>query len=178
MGTLGQPRQVRLFASLIFADVTTIFPAEEGLVALLGHILERTTIVPFDETQYYAREMGPHLKRRFLLFEPFRERESLPEVKLNTNRLESRLSHKGGRSVNIDPGYISLEHIVLATTKGYSHRIYLRSGIFADLTLIYREGSFRPLQWTYPDYGSEHCISMFNAWREEYKTALRDVKDA
>ena len=77
----------------------------------------------------------------------------LPEIKLTTNRLEEQwATPEGNRRINIDPGYLCLQHVVLATTKGYTHRPYLRDGIYADLTLIYRDKSFQPLEWTYPDY--------------------------
>jgi len=68
---------------------------------------------------------------------------------------------------------MALEHVVLATTKGYSHRIYLGEGIFADLTLLYENGTYRPLQWTYPDYGGDELIGLLNRWRERYKGLLR-----
>ena len=79
----------------------------------------------------------------------------------------------GRRAVNVDPGYIALEHVVLGTTKGFSHRIYLGEGIFADLTLLYENGSYRRLKWTYPDYGSDQLIFLLNGWRERYKGLLR-----
>jgi hypothetical protein len=76
--------------------------------------------------------------------------------------------------LNIDPGLLSAERLVLATGKNYSHRIYLGQGIFGDLTLIYERGSFRPLAWTYPDYRQEEAIWMFNKIRERY---LREIAD-
>jgi hypothetical protein len=94
-------------------------------------------------------------------------------VKLQTNGVESCYAVEGRRSVNVDPGYIALEQIVLGTTKGYSHRIYLGHGIFADLTLVYENGTYRTLPWTYPDYGSKELISLFNGWREDYKRLSR-----
>jgi len=78
--------------------------------------------------------------------------------------------------VNIDPGYIALEHVILATTKGYAHRIYLKNGIYADLTLIYRDGTYRPLDWTYPDYAEKDTISLFNRWRDYYKKVMKCLK--
>jgi hypothetical protein len=75
--------------------------------------------------------------------------------------------------VNIDPGYISLSHAILATTKGYAHRPYLRDGIYADLTLIYRNRSFQPLEWTYPDYRQDQIILLFNQFRKKYMEDLK-----
>jgi hypothetical protein len=63
--------------------------------------------------------------------------------------------------------------MVLGTTKGFSHRIYQGQGIFADLTLIYENGTYRSLPWTYPDYGGRELISLLNGWREKYKRTLR-----
>jgi hypothetical protein len=78
--------------------------------------------------------------------------------------------------VNIDPGYVALEHVVLATTKGYAHRIFLRSGIYADLTLVFENGSYRGLPWTYPDYQTQETIGLLNLWRLRYKESLRCQK--
>jgi hypothetical protein len=91
-----------------------------------------------------------------------------------TNRLEEKYANSDGhRRFNIDPGYVCLEHVILATTKGYTHRPYLRDGIYADLTLIYRSKSFQPLEWTYPDYRKEEIITLFNQFRKKY---LEDLK--
>jgi hypothetical protein len=117
--------------------------------------------------------MGEGLRRYFLLFEPLLEREMLAGIKLGTNGIELTGAENERRAVNVDPGYIALEHVVLGTTKGFSHRIHLGKGIFADLTLLYENGSYRRLKWTYPDYGSDQSILLLNGWRERYKGLLR-----
>jgi len=173
MGTPAEPRPVRFFVSIIYQENGQMNEIENNLVSLFGKILSRTNPSPFLHTRYYEREMGPGLLRYFLLFEPLRTREELPSIKLKTNEYEKNASIKDKRIINIDPGYITLEHVILATTKGYTHRVYLGKGIYADLTLIYKGGSFESLPWTYPDYGSPEMISILNRWREEYKTDLR-----
>jgi len=50
---------------------------------------------------------------------------------------------------------MTLAKFVLATTKDHSHRIYLGQGIYAEVTLTYRDRDWRPWPWTYPDYRSE-----------------------
>jgi hypothetical protein len=75
--------------------------------------------------------------------------------------------------VNIDPGYIALAHLILATGKGYTHRPYLREGIYADLTLAFRDRSFKPLPWTYPDYSDEKMVELFNRVRDKYVIQLK-----
>ena len=143
------------------------------MIGLLGPVKERTGPVPFTHSAYYEPEMGPGLSRCFLLFEPLVARERLVEMKHATNAIEQTLAMDGKRRVNIDPGYIALEHVVLATTKGFAHRVYLGQGIFGDLTLMFANSTYRPLEWTYPDYASGDIIAMFQRWRETYKKELK-----
>jgi hypothetical protein len=120
--------------------------------------------------------MGKNLMRTFILFGVPIDRESLPDIKVITNEIEQSFTSDGKRTVNIDPGYVALEHVILATTKGYAHRVHLKNGIYADLTLMYRNGTYRPLEWTYPDYAEADTISLFLRWREHYKKVLKCQK--
>ena len=174
MGIVKIPKPVKFFASIIFKDNRGLQSAEREIRQAVGDIQERTVPVPFYFTDYYEKEMGSGLMRLFLLLEPFSPREGLPAVKLKTNEIEASLLSEGKRTVNIDPGYISLENVVLATTKGYAHRIYIGNGIYADLTLTYHNGTYRPLEWTYPDYGSVETISLLNKWRGNLKEKTRE----
>jgi hypothetical protein len=177
MGTPKKPPPVLFFASVIFGNRDAVGPAERELETMIGSIREKTPPAPFDHSDYYEDEMGANLTRFFVLFEPLLARDRLAEIKLATNGVEDGLCLKGRRRVNIDAGYMSLEHVILATTKGFAHRVYLGRGVFADLTLIYRNGTYRPLEWTYPDYGSPAVISMLNEWREGYKRTLKTMKN-
>ncbi|HME45318.1 MAG TPA: DUF4416 family protein [Syntrophorhabdales bacterium] len=176
MGAVKKPPSVLFFVSLIFNDQSPTAEVENELGDFLGPVRDRSAIRPFFHSDYYEREMGKSLNRYFLLFESLASREQLPEVKLQTNEVEARHAQQGNRTVNIDPGYIALEHLVLATTKGYAHRIYLGNGIFGDLTLMFENGSYRSLPWTYPDYRSEEIIALCNGWRQRYKESLRCQK--
>lgn len=130
----------------------------------------------FDRTRYYEREMGWPLYRRFITFRELIRPEEIIEAKLFTNEIENRYLENTNRRINIDPGYISLERLVLATGKNYTHRIYLSKGIFADLTLVFHKGSFEPLEWTYRDYSDPEAIDQFNNIRESYKNQLRGLE--
>jgi hypothetical protein len=173
MGTVKVPPPVKFFASIIFHDSGILSEVETEMAGCIGPIEESTDFMPFSQSNYYAPEMGEGLMRRFLLFGPLLERDRLAEIKAAANVIEQAHASKGKRSVNIDPGYIALEQMVLGTTKGFSHRIYQGQGIFADLTLIYENGTYRSLPWTYPDYGGKELISLLNGWREKYKRTLR-----
>jgi hypothetical protein len=137
-----------------------------------------SAMLPFDYTSYYNVEMGENLVRRFLSFEKLIRPEELPDIKLATNRLEDRYAVAERRLVNADPGYVSAAHLILATGKGYSHRPYLRDGIYADLTLIYQNKKFCTLPWTYPDYANEKQLVMFTKIRARYLLQLKRETDA
>ncbi len=129
--------------------------------------------MPFHYTDYYHPEMGAPLVRRFLSMEKLFRPELLPDIKLATNDLEQESLREGHRSVNVDPGYLSLAHLILATGKGYTHRPYLRDGIYADLTLIYQGKKFCALPWTYPDYADEQQLTMLTTIRSRYLMQLK-----
>lgn len=176
MGKVKRPERVKLFASLIFHDGVDLDAVFEKLVTLAGPIEERTPPAPFTHTTYYDAEMGPGLKRCFVLFKRVFERDILPDIKLATNGIEDNCAVVGKRRVNIDAGYIALEHVILATTKGYAHRLYIGRGIHADLTLMFVSGSYRALEWTYPDYAETETIALFNSWRGSLKQGLKETK--
>ena len=128
----------------------------------------------FNRTRYYEKEMGWPLYRRFISFSKLISSDSIVDIKLTTNKIENEHRFDKKRRINIDPGYISLERLVLATGKNYIHRIYLTKGIYADLTLVFHAGTFNPLVWTYPDYADEEAISYFNMVRNNYLKHLRE----
>lgn len=173
MGEIREVKSVLYFASIIYRMENAFKEGLANLLETLGETEEITEEMEFSHTDYYKDEMGENLKRRLLLFKSLRKREELPNIKIKTNEIEKRLSNRGNRTVNIDPGYITLENVILATTKNYTHRIYLGGGIYGDLTLIFKGGTYRPLEWTYPDYASQQIISIFNKWRTILKDSLR-----
>lgn len=153
MSTPLPPRPAKLVIGIFTGDRALSAPVAADLVDRFGPVDMISPWFAFDFTAYYAEEMGAPLFRRVLAFKHLVEQSALPEIKIETNRIEDRYRDNGPRRVNIDPGYLLLERFVLATGKNFSHRIHLDSGIYADLTLIFTRGEFRPLPWTYPDYG-------------------------
>jgi hypothetical protein len=171
-----KPDAVKLISSLFSPEIAIIHKTIEGLSKLFGRVDWESPELFFDRTKYYAREMGWPLHRRFVAFQNLIAPEHLVEIKLQTNNIEKSLLKQGCRQVNIDPGYISAERLVLATGKNYIHRIYLRHGIYADLTLVFKRGSFTELPWTYPDYGDPETIGYFNAIRKTYMEQLKEMR--
>ncbi len=169
-----EPDPVKLISSIFSPDEIILEKIIGQLASLFGPVDWTSPPLFFDRTKYYAREMGWPLHRRFVSFEKFIDPEQLVEIKLATNALEQENLKSGNRLVNIDPGYICAERLVLATGKNYVHRIYLGKGIYADLTLIFKRGSFRALDWTYKDYADPEIVEYFNVIRKLYMEQLKE----
>lgn len=147
-------------AKLVMAVIINGKDDFDELQAKLAQKFGETELVSpwydFDFTTYYEPEMGGPLYRRFIVYKELIDQETLPDIKLYTNGIENTfLNVNGQRRVNLDPGYLTLERFILATGKNFTHRVYLRDGIFADLTLLYTKGAFQVLPWTFPDYATE-----------------------
>jgi hypothetical protein len=173
MGKVKEPLPVKLIASTFAASEELLEEAKVRLGQEFGPIDYESQLLPFEHTTYYAGEFGEGLKRRFVAFEEFVHPGELMEIKLLTNALEMEWAVEGKRRINIDPGYVSYSKLVLATTKNHAHRIYLGQGIYAEVTLHFRDGTFRAWPWTYPDYASPPLIAIFNQIRGIYVKQLR-----
>jgi hypothetical protein len=171
----AKPKRVKLFCGLIGRD-ECVRSVLARLRREFGEVDCETDIRDFDATEYYAREMGPNLKRKWIAFLPLRERGYLALAKHLCVELELELADNGDRTINIDPGYVDDAQVVLATTKNFAHRLYIGKGYYAEPTLIYvkGEGGYRPLEWTYPDYKTVKTLRFFRDVRCEY---LRQVKE-
>ena len=175
MSSPAEADDVKLISSLFSAQKDLIDDVIANLVSRFGPPDWTSSILTFDRTRYYAREMGWPLYRRFISFHNLIRPEQIVDIKLTTNDIEGCHLAEGQRRINIDPGYVSLERLILATGKNYTHRVYLSKGIYADLTLIYHKGGFRPLGWTYRDYADPDVIACLNQVRERYKRQLRGI---
>lgn len=173
MGRINQPLPVKLVLPMLSAHEELFALAERDLAALYGPVDFRSELLPFAHTRYYEAEFGPRLLRRFLTFERLIDPGDLAAVKRCTNALEERWSEAGRRRINLDPGYLSQAKLVLATTKDYAHRIYIGQGIYAEVTLNYRDRDFCSLPWTYPDYATEEYRQIFRAIRQIYIGQIR-----
>lgn len=176
MGIPIPPPPAKLIAGLIYSDLERMAQARERLAQRYGPVELESLVIPFDFTCYYESEMGAHLQRQYVSFERLIQCEALPQIKLFSNALEAVLSDPSGRRrINIDPGYLSLDLLVLATTKNPGHRPYLGQGIYAELTYRFIRGSFRPLEWTYLDYRLQTSLDFFNRVRQCYREQLKKL---
>lgn len=149
---------------------------EEVLEALSGRFAQPEIVSDehsFTHTRYYDREMGDGLRRFFCALEGSWDAGRLADLKLASNHLERRWTAEGRRSVNLDPGLLDLTHLVLATGKPASHRVYVGQGIYGEVEYIFEKAAYRPLPWTYPDYREPWVIDFFNRVREGHKERSR-----
>ena len=162
------PPPARLLVSVIYREERDFDRSLRTISERLGTVARISGPFPFDRTGYYEREMGAPLFRRFLATDAV-SRDELAAAKLAAEAIEREFSVHGRRTVNIDPGLLAEENLVLATGKNYSHRVYLRDGVFADLTLVFEKGEYRALPWTYPDYASTEIRSFLTGLRRELR---------
>lgn len=131
----------------------------------------------FAETAYYEKSMGSGLKKTFFAFEKLIDPGELPDIKRATNDWEREYAaaypHDEERPLNLDPGYITEPKLVLASTKDHAHRLYLRDGIYAEVTLHFQHGAWQKSPWTYPDYQRADFQAFFTACREYVKMCRR-----
>lgn len=142
---------------------------KEKLRAEWGAPERESELFPFTWTDYYD-DIAPQLDRFFLSYPGLYPMSKLPDWKLSAIRLESETGDS--RRVNLDPGSIDGARLLLASTKGQAHRIYLRNGIFAEVTLCRRKGRWESFFYTFPDFGSDvyyKWLDLIRAdWKREY----------
>lgn len=173
MGTVRKPLPVKLIVSAFAGEEALLAEAKVRLVAEFGPIDYESALLPFDHTTYYTPEFGPGLVRRIWAFDKLIEQGDLAVIKRRTNDLEAEGAVGGRRRINLDPGFVSHSKMVLATTKDHAHRIYIGEGIYAEVTLYFRDGSFRAWPWTYPDYANPSYLEIFNQIRALYATQMK-----
>ena len=178
---MAEPRSPApaLLVVAVFSRHEDVFPwAQTRLEALLGPVGMASEPFVFNQTTYYEASMGRDLRKRFLAFERLVLPDRLPDIKLQTNALERELAATGGyleaRPLNLDPGLLVLGKFLLATTKDQAHRVYLRDGIFAEVTLRYHAGAFEPWPWTYADYRLPCVHAFLQQARDYYRQRLRE----
>jgi Domain of unknown function (DUF4416) len=158
--------------------------ARTQLEHLFGPVHLASPPLVFDQTTYYEASMGSNLRKQFLAFRDLVVPQRLPDIKLCTNALEDDLAaertYPEARPINLDPGLLELGKFLLATTKDQAHRIYLRDGIFAEVTLRFQTGIFKPWPWTYADYRQSCVHDFLQQARDYYRQRLREerTKDA
>ncbi len=163
--------QVKLICGIIASKETFFKRAEERLVQLYGSVDLTSPLFIFDFTDYYEKQMGKNLKRKFLSFARLISPEKLGKIKLRTNGLEEEIREElkeDRRIVNLDPGYLAQAALIMATAKDFAYRIPLQQGIYAHLELLFGKKEIKTLDWTYPDFRTDEYQKFFMEVRQIY----------
>jgi len=166
------PSKAKLFIGIIFSSGEILSSVERILVKKFGDIDFRTKNMPFSHTKYYS-DMGSGLFKVLFSFKKLVRREDIVAVKLYTNKIEKRFSESRVRKVNIDPGYMTLSNVYLATCKEYFHRTYLGKGVYLENEYRYVAKRYQPWEWTYPDYQKPDYLFFFHEARRMYHNQLQ-----
>lgn len=177
MWNLEDPKPVKLIIGILAADHKCLHAAIEATEDKFDKIDLVSDIWPFTQTDYYRDETGPNILRQFVSIERLIEPGQLAKIKYKTNKLEQKLAARLRmpipRPVNLDPGIIEASKLILATTKNYSHRIYIGKKMYAEVTLIFDKGSWCPLPYTYPDYRQQCYFDFFEKVRTRLLEQLK-----
>ncbi len=170
--TLHPPRPVKLMVGMLCQSKELLARARELMAVEWGEVDIVSETMPFTFTKYYEQEMGVDLLRQFVSFEALIDPGQLGPIKHRANAMEAQLAElpEGQalavvRPINLDPGYIEPSKLVLASTKNFSHRIYIGDNIYAEPTLHYKRGHWYGWPFSFPDYSSGQYDPFLNQAR-------------
>ena len=167
MGELRQVEPVLLLAAAFSRHAAALDWARERLASAWGPVALESAHFEFEETDYYRPTMGAGIRKCFWAFEPMLDPAELAQRKLEANAWEAEYTglgrHAEPRPLNLDPGYLTSAKLVLASTKDHAHRLYLARGIYAEVTLFYKDRRWQHRDWTFPDYRRQDYQAFFSA---------------
>ncbi|MBN1273617.1 MAG: DUF4416 family protein [Candidatus Aminicenantes bacterium] len=164
-------KHVKLICGIIASREDIFQTIRTKLEKHWGEIDGESFCYPFDFTDYYEKQMGKGLKRKFYSFKDLIKPDGLARLKILTNRIEKEMKNSRKselRVVNIDPGYLTASALILATAKDFAHRVPLEKGIYAHIEFLFGKKEVRLLEWTYPDYRNKKIQDFFLDVRKKY----------
>jgi hypothetical protein len=177
MWQLNQPNPVKLIIGILAADSKCLALSIEEIEKQFGPIDLRSDAWPFTQTDYYKEQTGGQILRQFVSLENLIDPGELADIKHQSNALEQQLAQMMKtdmpRPVNLDPGIIEPSKLILASTKNFSHRIYIGKNMYAEVTLTYDKGHWQPLPYTFPDYRLDYYHNYFSKVRTKLLEQLK-----
>ncbi len=163
------PLNVKIVCGVLYTDEQLLDQAKQGMIQNYGDIDFESEPFKFNVSEYYKPEMGWPIFRLFWSFEKLINPNEIARIKIECNAIEDKLTVNGNRKINLDPGYMDYDKIVLASAKYNWQKIYLDQGIYADITLHYEKGKYHPFPWSFPDFKTGVYNPTFMKIRELYK---------
>jgi len=178
MWELKPPKPVKLIVGILAANDNALSRAAGALETEFGKIDLKSDVWPFTQTEYYEDEMGQNVLRQFVTIEKLIDPGDLAGIKHKSNKIEQQLAKQLGsdwpRPVNLDPGIIEPSKLILASTKNFSHRIYIGDKMYAELTLSFNKGIWKTFDYTFPDYKQNIYHGFFSKVRNRLVEQLRE----
>ena len=173
----AEPEPVKLFVAVLYSDAQLLQQTLDLLVKKFGGIDYKSPEFAFNITDYYRDEMGGPIFRKIISFTELINPKELAPIKIATNEIEDRLAVDGRRRVNLDPGYMDYNKVILASAKYNGQKIYLNLGIYADPTLWYERGEFRAYPYSFPDFKTGAYNAAFLHIRALFKGQRRKERE-
>lgn len=163
---------VKLFIGVLYPSKIDIQVYYDHLKTVFGCFDEVSDVYDFDFTDYYQGEIGDSVSRQFISVDKLISPDDIVNIKLLCNQIEQLFSIDNRRHINLDPGYMDLHKLVLASAKYGRQKIYMNGGIYADPTLFFHKKEFHAYDWSFPDFSSGNYNSFFISIRNTYKKQL------
>jgi len=181
MWEINEPEPVKLIVGILAADKTCLQAALETITAEFGRTDLVSEVFDFYQTDYYKDQAGENILRQFVSIAELIDPGRLASIKHKTNRIEKELAEKLDtslpRPVNLDPGIIEPSKLVLASTKNFSHRIYIGESMYAELTLSFCKGKWQSFPYTFPDYKEDRYHEFLSTVRGKLVEQIRRSKE-
>ena len=169
MGAIAPAAPVQPIVGLLAASLSLLAEARAALEAEFAPIALASEPGEWAQSGYYRREMGDRIWRQYLALDARMAPDELADLKRWTNGLEDRWHGPHGRNVNVDPGYLDLLRVVLASTKDAAHRVAIAPGIYAEPTLHFVHGRFAAWPHTYRDFAAATALDFFTDVRARFR---------
>lgn len=167
------PEPVKLFVGILYSDESLMQRAINRLLEEFSPIDFKSPVFEFSISEYYREEMGWPIFRKFISHFDLIDPKEIAPIKITCNHIEDELAVDGKRKVNLDPGYIDYNKVILASAKYNAQKIYLDLGIYADPTLWYENGAFQSYPYSFPDFKTGQYDQAFLHIRALFKGQLR-----
>jgi len=178
MGDISEPTLVLPLLAAFSRHEAALAWARSKTEDAWGPVALESEPFEFVETDYYEPTRGAGIKKIFWVYERLVDPATLITIKRQTNDWEAEYAaasdHEESRPLNLDPGYLTLGKLVLASTKDHAHRIYLGQGIYGEVTLQYRGNQWQEGDWTFPDYRRADYHAFFSEARGHLRGRLRE----
>src|SRR3989338_3060338 len=144
-----------LFIAALYSDEEVYDKSVSFLKEKFGNVIIESKPYNFTFTDYYNEEMGSGLVKRFIVFRKEANKKELAQVRKLTGEIEDKFRVNGKRKINLDPGHISSDEVVLASVKKKDFKEEIGNGIFAHRIYAFENGKVKTFFHTFPDYRVE-----------------------